>query len=69
MSSDHHIVKSDALADALNLCPKLTVVTGRAVGKGEHVQPCTELLDNIKVFVRACGLFGAIDELSYSVFR
>ena len=66
MTSDHHVMNADGLARSFELCPELTVMAGSAFGKREHIQPCTELLDNREIFMRPCRFFRAIDQLGES---
>jgi len=57
---------ADEFARSFELCPELTVMAGGTFGKREHIQPCTEWLDNRQIFMRPCRFFRAIDQLGES---
>jgi hypothetical protein len=61
MNGSNSLEESDARP--LELCPNLTVMTGRAPVKRENVEPRAELLDYCEVFVRPRRFFGAINQL------
>src|SRR5579863_1214067 len=66
MTSNHHVMKPNRVAGALEICTNLAVMGRGSFAKREHVQACCKLVDDREIFNRPCRLLCTIDNLGKS---